>query len=86
MLNDSESVESPILFIDVRMIDHRETGRRHRKLRTDAGLTLKQVSETSGYSLSFIAALETGSRSWTEKISAGICSAIHKLSLEKMEL
>lgn len=85
MLNEAEP-QSPISFVDVQMIDHQETGRRHRKLRTSAGLTLRQVSETSGYSLSFIAALETGSRSWTEKISAGICSAIYKLTQEKLDL
>lgn len=77
----SDFVFSRKAVIDV--IDHEETGLRHRRFRIQNNLTLKEVSERSGYSLSFIGMLEIGNRVWTEHISERIVSAINSLVEER---
>lgn len=69
--------------VKVRVVDHEATGEAMRNRRKKRKLSLRQVAERAGISLSYLSALETGHRPWTQylcdKIDAALAGYYQKL-------
>lgn len=53
-------------WVRIKVTDHEATGQAMRARRKKRGLTLQQVAERAGISVSFLSALECGNRVWTQ--------------------
>lgn len=51
-----------------KVIDHRDLGRRVRRIRRDRGLSLKALAMELGVSSGFLSLLESGKRRWTQDL------------------
>lgn len=62
--------------VKVRIVDHEATGEAMRNRRKKRKLSLRQVAERAGISLSYLSALETGNRPWTQYLCDKIDDAL----------
>lgn len=56
------------IYVNVVLIDHEKTGKRIRKHREGRGLSLTEVSQRTGLSVSYLSLLERGERQWSEPL------------------
>lgn len=62
--------------VSVRVIDHEATGAEARRVRCEAGVTLRVLSERTGLSVAYLSELERGSRRWTEPMYQQVLDAL----------
>lgn len=61
-----------------KLYDRKEIGKIVQDLRKAAGLKLREISERTGYALSYISDLELGRKKWNKNIYDRILEAIAK--------
>ena len=62
--------------VKVRIVDHEATGNAMRARRRKRKLTLQIVAERAGLSVSYLSALETGNRPWTQHLCDRVDNAL----------
>jgi len=62
--------------VKVKVVDHEATGEAMRNRRKKRKLSLRQVAERAGVSVSYLSALETGNRPWTQYLCDKIDAAL----------
>lgn len=64
-LNDSIAVSDIVKRIDSYVVDHTKAGEVMKKMRLQAGLTIRTTGKLAGFSPSFLVFLEKGERAWS---------------------
>jgi transcriptional regulator with XRE-family HTH domain len=65
-----------LVTIRVEQVDHLETGRRARKDREKAGISLRKVAELMGLSPPYLSRLERGRDNWNANLMAQFENAL----------